>query len=131
MNYWDRLKSLNILSLQRRRERYCILYMWKIAHGIVPNQLQIIFYENDRLGLKAKIPLIKTKERPDMHSTSFACVGPKLWNLLPKHLNTSTSLNILKSNLAKFINKFPDEPPTKGYISRCNNSLVAWAQRKY
>ena len=29
LNYWERLKSLNLMSLQRRRERYIIITMWK------------------------------------------------------------------------------------------------------
>jgi hypothetical protein len=34
-NYYDRLKYLQIYSLQRRRERYTIMYTWKILEGIV------------------------------------------------------------------------------------------------
>ena len=30
LNYWERLKELNLYSLQRRRERYIIIYVWKI-----------------------------------------------------------------------------------------------------
>ena len=30
LDYWERLKKLKILSLQRRRERYMILPVWKI-----------------------------------------------------------------------------------------------------
>ena len=29
LNYWKRLKELNLYSLQRRRERYTIIYVWK------------------------------------------------------------------------------------------------------
>ena len=36
-NYWERLNSLKLYSLQRRRERYRILYVWKILQNIVPN----------------------------------------------------------------------------------------------
>ena len=35
--YHERLKSLGLYSLQRRRERYCILYIWKIIEGLAPN----------------------------------------------------------------------------------------------
>ena len=37
VNYPERLQRLNIFSLQRRRERYLIIYMYKIIIGIVPN----------------------------------------------------------------------------------------------
>ena len=30
LNYWDKLKTLNMTSLQRRLEWYRIIYVWKI-----------------------------------------------------------------------------------------------------
>ena len=35
--YHERLKSLGLYSLQRRRERYCIIYIWEIIEGLAPN----------------------------------------------------------------------------------------------
>ena len=37
LEYSERLVSLKLYSLQRRRERYCIIYVWKIIEGLVPN----------------------------------------------------------------------------------------------
>ena len=37
LDYWDRLKELGLFSQQRRRERYRIIYLWKILEGQVPN----------------------------------------------------------------------------------------------
>ena len=37
MPYHERLKSLGLYVLQRRRERYCIIYIWQIIEGLVPN----------------------------------------------------------------------------------------------
>ena len=31
LNYWQRLSKLKLLSLQRRRERYMIIHVWKIS----------------------------------------------------------------------------------------------------
>ena len=36
-SYSDRLSLLRLYSLQRRRERYCIIYAWKIIEEVVPN----------------------------------------------------------------------------------------------
>ena len=33
-NYWQRLSSLKLFSLQQRRERFIIIHMWKIFKGI-------------------------------------------------------------------------------------------------
>ena len=32
LQYWDRPKKLNLMSLQRRRERYSIIHVWKILN---------------------------------------------------------------------------------------------------
>ena len=37
LNYWERLHKLKLYSLQRRRERYIIIYILKITHYMVPN----------------------------------------------------------------------------------------------
>ena len=37
LNYWERLHELKLYSLQRRRERYTIIYIWKITQHMVPN----------------------------------------------------------------------------------------------
>jgi len=56
LDYWKRLKSLGLMSLQRRRERYDIIYMWKILNGLVPNDLHITFHFNPRHGIRAVVP---------------------------------------------------------------------------
>ena len=35
LEYSEQLVSLKLFSLQRRRERYCIIYVWKIIKGLV------------------------------------------------------------------------------------------------
>ena len=37
LNYWERLHELKLYSLQRRRELYIIIYIWKITQHMVPN----------------------------------------------------------------------------------------------
>ena len=34
-DYWERLSSLKMYSQERRRERYEIIFIWKILHGFV------------------------------------------------------------------------------------------------
>ena len=36
-NYWDRLKAFKLYSIQRRNERYKVLYIWKSLNGLVPS----------------------------------------------------------------------------------------------
>ena len=37
LKYWERLHEFKLYSLQRRLERYIIIYIWKITHYMVPN----------------------------------------------------------------------------------------------
>ena len=37
LSYWEQLKHLRIYSLERRRERYRIIYVWKVLEGKAPN----------------------------------------------------------------------------------------------
>ena len=64
INYWERLKTLNLMSLQRRRERYVIIMMWKIIiNGVVPNDMKIEYHHNERLGIRASLPGMSTKSK--------------------------------------------------------------------
>ena len=58
LNYWECLKSTKLYSLQRRRERYRIIYIWKILEKIVPNiNNSITSYNHIRHGRKCNIPV--------------------------------------------------------------------------
>ena len=37
LNYWERLKVLRLYSQERRRERYRIIYVWKIFENLAPS----------------------------------------------------------------------------------------------
>ena len=48
LNYWERLDKLNLMSLQRCRERNIILHLWKIRNKVYPNTINIEFKEHKR-----------------------------------------------------------------------------------
>ena len=118
LNYWERLAHLKIPSLQRRRERYQIIHIWKIAEAIIPNDLGLQFYDTSRHGLKCKLPSYNPKHKhlSTLKANSFFTKGPSLFNILPKNIKSSKSLASFKSNLQKFLEKIPDNPPTPNYI---------------
>ena len=35
LNYWKKLNELGVYSEERRRERYIIIFLWKISQGMV------------------------------------------------------------------------------------------------
>ena len=81
LDYWERLKKLKIMSLQRRRERYSIIQVWKILNGLSPNSTDMKFDNSDRLGVRAKLPSFNHKAQTSVSSaydSSFGvnCQGP-------------------------------------------------------
>ena len=118
LNYWDRLRQLSLMSLQRRRERYIILHMWKVLHSITSNDLNIEFVHRPRLGHQAKVP-VRNRSSSAFHLSayehSFAVMGPKLWNCIPYVLNTIQDFPSFKRKLTVFLLSLPDTPPARGY----------------
>ena len=53
LNYWQRLEALDLMSLQRRRQRYELIHVWKIHKGLVPNCVDMKF-KTGRKGVRAK-----------------------------------------------------------------------------
>ena len=128
-NYWDRLKILNLMSLQRRRERYIILYMWKILHGVSPNDLGIVFRNSSRNGLVAVVPSLKrgsSVRNQSLYDSSFAVMGPRLWNIIPANIKTLDNFLAFKERVSQFSMNFPDQPPISGYTCSNSNSLIEW-----
>ena len=77
----DRLKELELSSLQRRRERYKIIHLWKVHQEICPNVIGIQFKENTRLSTKAVLPSLKKKAPAaavSSYDNSFAVRAVKL-----------------------------------------------------
>ena len=129
-NYWERLKELKMYSLERRRERYIILYVFKIVMKLVPNfaadRFKISTYVSDRRGTYCRIPSINTKAKAGMKTMidiSFAVRGPRLFNMMPRRLrNFQGSLEILKAKSDNYLNTVPDKPYLANYPGQSSES---------
>ena len=133
LDYWERLKKLRLLSLQRRRERYTIIHTWKMLHEHAPNDIDMKFYTNNRMGTKATVPVFKNKAQRSvstLYDNSFSVKAARLWNILPKDVNQQETLDGFKEALGSFICKFPDTPPVPGYTAVNRNSLLDWASER-
>ena len=131
LNYWQQLKTLGMYSLQRRRERYIIIYIWKILEGMAPN-IGIVALDNPRRGRSCSIPHIKTAAPQKVRNLRFGSLsinGPRLFNIMPNTLRNMTgcSVDSFKNALDKHLRTVPDEPRVRGlvpYCSKSSNSLL-------
>lgn len=132
VNYWNRLSALKIYSLQRRRERYIIIYIWKIISGRVPDleaNSRIITRYHPRRGLLCcirKLPRTAAVSVRTRMDNSFSVQGARLFNCLPVHVReTVDKLSTFKSRLDEFLKMVPDEPRLPHYWSgAASNSIV-------
>ena len=129
IHYWDRLQRLSLMSLQRRRERFILLHMWKILNMHTSNDIDVQFVSRPRLGNLAIVPSacrFSSVANRSLYECSFSVIGPKLWNAMPYHLNVISDQELFKSQLTKFLLSLPDTPPIRGYSPKNTNSLLCW-----
>ena len=122
VHYWTRLELLQIYSLERRRDRYMIFYMFKIHIGANPNPNDVFEYEyNARTKTKyfAKHNPNATRELQTIRRSSFYARGPLLFNVLPLELRDRVTVNSdefektvasFKVKLDMWLELIPDRP---------------------
>ena len=113
------------MSLQRRRERYTIIHVWKILHKTAPNDINMTFYSTRRRGKCCRVPpvIINSKQKyQSRYDDSFHVNGARLWNSLPKAVKRKKTFNSFKSALTTLLLQLPDNPPIPGTASE--NSLL-------
>jgi hypothetical protein len=119
MSYWDRLSAANLSSIERRAERYRIIYAWKIAANLVPNPGMHFEISTGRNGgMKFTIPDFTGKDGKirTLINRSFFSEGPRLFNMLPAWMrDTKVSLTVFKSRLDGLMSLLPDHPRTQDH----------------
>ena len=134
LNYWQRLESLNISSLQRRRERQTIVHTWKIANNKVRNDVGLQFKVCERTSkLKALIkPMPKIRGKfLSSYENSYTIRSAKLWNKLPHQVVETTTLPLFIAKLDEWLASIPDKPPVKGYYHENRNSILDYSFRNF
>ena len=116
------------MSLQRRRERFIIIWMFRCRLGEVPNDLGIQFRLSGRLGIQAVMPPLsrnRSGRAQAKYDESFAVIGPRLWNVLPAEISVMDCPRTFKRVLTEWCLKRPDRPPVAGYRRSDDNSLLS------
>ena len=135
LDYWTQLEKLHLYSLERRRERYMVIYIWRILEKQVPDLTSGKIYSvniGGRLGRKCSSPSIKNNAPTEIKNIRYACLsvkGPRLFNILPQELRNLTNISVkaFKKELDRYLARVPDEPLIPGYTAmrRANsNSLL-------
>ena len=71
-NYKQKLKEFHLYSLERRRERCCIIYTWKILESLVLNLADLITTKlSDRISCTCVMPSKTTKASTAIQTTKF------------------------------------------------------------
>ena len=123
LSYDDRLKSLHLYSVQRRFERYTIIYIWKILESMIPNLSQPITYHfSDRRGRLCYSDHVSSGRIGTLSYNSFRWRAIRLFNCLPRHVRNMTSCStvIFKKKLDQFLCNLDDKPCTPHF----DNSVV-------
>ena len=118
LDYWERLTYLNLYSQERRRERYSIIFVWKISVGLTKGY-NIPFDVNPRRGKFARVKHIVNQSPMSVkkaQEASLSVRGAKLFNLLPQPLRNFNSEKVdgFKRRLDQFLKSIPDQPSIQG-----------------
>ena len=133
--YSKALEELKLYSLERRRERYIIIQVWKMVEGLVPNlsntpasSLQEESKKEQRRGRTLKVHQLAAtpSHLQQIKQQSVKCFGVKLFNSLPTSIRniTNTKVDYFKSKLDQFLKTVEDKPLLRSGVhnGRNNNS---------
>ena len=136
--YHDALKKLGLYSLQRRRERYQIIYLWSIIEGKVPN-ITSVDNENlirvhsqigSRIGRTIYIKPLKRGRYQTLRFNSLPFKGARLFNCLDREIRNATGMSKdgFKSMLDATLKLIPDIPLLRSQsIPQLSNSILELA----
>ena len=132
VNYVERLKDLKIYSLERRRERFMILYAYRVVIGLIQFPWFEAYVERG-IKLRPKYNRKASAKIRRIRHSSFFYKGPQLFNLLPESIRqfeeivepNQVHVDNFKKRVDEYLEKIPDEPTVSG-VPRVatSNSLI-------
>ena len=129
MDYWDRLQVLHLYSQERRRERYQIIFIWKVLQGLVKGY-NINTMQSPRRGRLVEVSPYQSQAPAAVRrarESSLSVKGSRLFNLIPRDLrDTQTgTVDQFKARLDEWLATVPDQPSIQGrQRAASTNSLL-------
>ena len=127
-NYWENLKNMKMYSLQRRRERYRIIYTWKILEKLVPNVNNAFNSKHNLRRGRMCVSKYAGQNTSTFRDSTLTIQGAKLFNAMPKNIRNLTNIPVenFKDALDKHLRTIPDEPQIRGYTGcrRANSKSI-------
>ena len=130
LEYSERLVSLKLYSLQRRRERYCIIYVWKIIEELVHNfSKPIVCSYSERRGRSCIISHVNLGRLGSLAYNSFRWRAIRLFNAMPKYIRCISSCSVVsfKSKLDCYLKNIVDLPGRPGFSNSLDSGdILQW-----
>ena len=126
-SYQERLRNLKINSLQRRRERYIIIYVCKILENLVPNLVKPLpFYVSYRRGRLCSVSHVRLGHTGTLAYSSFWWKGIQLFNSLPMHIRNIAACppSVFKKQLDLHLSPIMDCPFTPNFNNGLDNKFI-------
>ena len=123
MSYEERLKQLNLYSVERRRNN--IFYLLHIIENYVPNlTVPILCTYSERRGRSCVVSHVNLGRLCTLSYNSFRLRLIRIFNRLSKHVRmlSSCSVDRFKSQLHDYLRSIVDLPCQPGF----DNSLLAY-----
>ena len=122
LDYHSRLRELKMYSLERRRDRYRIIYGWQQIEGIKENIMKLRVNNNGYSRLINNGSLTKKGIKLSSRMKSKIYNSPlrkmeRAFNSMPRKLRNLTGVktDTFKKHLDKWLLEIPDQPKCKGY----------------
>ena len=111
-NFQELLDKDNSVTIHHRNIRTLAIETYKFLQGLSPPLFNEIFVERElSYSLRGDNPLARRRVNSVRHGTeSVFFLAPKIWDILPKEIKDSKTLNIFKTKIKKWV---PRECPCR------------------
>ena len=104
LSYEDRLKHLNLYTLQYRRDRGALITMYKIYHELIDINMEALFTKSSTNNMDTRSHSHKLEFKKcigDIRRNTFSQRVIVPWNTLPRYVIESPTVDSFKRNLDK------------------------------